>query len=599
MPREGFVLSLIDGTTTAEELADLSGLEREAVGEILDKLDGLGALEWVRAEAPSPSQRPPAADDRPTRGSGSPAASSPSSPAGTGAYRSSPRPPAGSTPPRSPAAPPPHRGPRASATSRAAAPDPLDEPDVDLDVERRRDILQRHARLKELDHYQVLGVGRGASRDEIRAAYFSQSKLFHPDTEFRKRLGSFRQKMEAVFTRLTEAYETLSKKSRRRDYDAYLSARDQTRAAAEALAKGAREAEALAQEPAAAGGGEPAGAPATASAGPSGDTGARATIPPPPSPSEADPPLDPPAELSLDPPPSASPSQPQPTASSPGAGTRPATATTPPRAGEGDAAARARARELAARRLHSVLGPRRPAGAPGSGPGRPGASRHGGAPASSGAGPSSPRPPPPGSSAPGGGAGSAARRDALRGLASSLRQVASVTGGVDPAHRHLSAARTAEGEGDLVSAANSVLRAMAVAPDREDLKTEHTRLRKAVAGRLADTYERQARYEEEHGHWREAADSWARVAEGRPDDPGPKLSAAEAFLEAQHDLPQAKILAEAAVALAPGMLRARRTLARVYLAAGLTKNARRELEEARKLDPNDRIINNLLEELRG
>jgi Flp pilus assembly protein TadD len=50
--------------------------------------------------------------------------------------------------------------------------------------------------------------------------------------------------------------------------------------------------------------------------------------------------------------------------------------------------------------------------------------------------------------------------------------------------------------------------------------------------------------------------------------------------------------------LKPNDLVARRTLGRVYLAAGLQLNARRELERAAALDPDDEIVKNLLRELK-
>ena len=55
---------------------------------------------------------------------------------------------------------------------------------------------------------------------------FRLSKQFHPDTLFGKRLGSYKQKMEAVFKRLTDAYDVLGKKKRRAKYDEYLEAKD-------------------------------------------------------------------------------------------------------------------------------------------------------------------------------------------------------------------------------------------------------------------------------------------------------------------------------------------------------------------------------------
>jgi Flp pilus assembly protein TadD len=110
----------------------------------------------------------------------------------------------------------------------------LDE-EVDLPMARRKQVLDLFYGLSELDHYEALGVAYNAEKKEIRAAYFAMSKVFHPDTMFRKKLGPFKAKMESVFQVLTEAYETLSKKKSRDEYDAYLRATKAARMAERAL----------------------------------------------------------------------------------------------------------------------------------------------------------------------------------------------------------------------------------------------------------------------------------------------------------------------------------------------------------------------------
>lgn len=59
------------------------------------------------------------------------------------------------------------------------------------------------------DHYQVLGVARDASADEIKRAYRSLARVVHPD-----KIGT-----SGLFLRLQEAYETLSDPSSRARYD--------------------------------------------------------------------------------------------------------------------------------------------------------------------------------------------------------------------------------------------------------------------------------------------------------------------------------------------------------------------------------------------
>lgn len=70
------------------------------------------------------------------------------------------------------------------------------------------------------------------------------------------------------------------------------------------------------------------------------------------------------------------------------------------------------------------------------------------------------------------------------------------------------------------------------------------------------------------------------MAEGRPTDSLPLQRAALAQLQAGVELRQVMELAKRAVELGSGDAQAHRTLARVYLAAEIQANARRELEPA-------------------
>lgn len=65
-----------------------------------------------------------------------------------------------------------------------------------------------------MDFYVILGLGPGASSAEIKRAYRRLSRRYHPGVNPGDRQA------QAVFERVTEAYETLSDPGRRRDYDA-------------------------------------------------------------------------------------------------------------------------------------------------------------------------------------------------------------------------------------------------------------------------------------------------------------------------------------------------------------------------------------------
>src|SRR5258708_8857333 len=64
------------------------------------------------------------------------------------------------------------------------------------------------------DYYEVLGISRNASDDELKKAFRRLAKQYHPDTN--KEQGA-----EALFIEVNEAYEVLSDPQKRAAYDRY------------------------------------------------------------------------------------------------------------------------------------------------------------------------------------------------------------------------------------------------------------------------------------------------------------------------------------------------------------------------------------------
>ena len=98
---------------------------------------------------------------------------------------------------------------------------PAEKDAAEYDEEKRYyyELYERHIRS---NYFQILGVQRSSSGDEIRAHYYSLAKELHPDRFQKESMKDIHPLMESLFARICEAYNTLLDKEARKKYEAVI-----------------------------------------------------------------------------------------------------------------------------------------------------------------------------------------------------------------------------------------------------------------------------------------------------------------------------------------------------------------------------------------
>jgi curved DNA-binding protein CbpA len=164
-PQEAYLLSRVDGILDLDALLKLGGASRAAAAKTLYALVSCGIVEW--------------------KGEGSDLASSEA---------------------------PEHLNIEVSAQPAVLSPGYAEM------------VRNTYRRIDWLTHYELLGIDRKATLEQIRKAYFERSRAFHPDLRHRPELADCQKELEQVFARLRAAFEVFSNPRERADYDTSLNA---------------------------------------------------------------------------------------------------------------------------------------------------------------------------------------------------------------------------------------------------------------------------------------------------------------------------------------------------------------------------------------
>ncbi len=88
------------------------------------------------------------------------------------------------------------------------------------EVARRRQFVRKiWERMENQNYYEILGVKQNALPGEIKAVYFEMAKQFHPDRRPEDDQEDVTRKLDEIFVKVKEAYQTLSDPERRMTFD--------------------------------------------------------------------------------------------------------------------------------------------------------------------------------------------------------------------------------------------------------------------------------------------------------------------------------------------------------------------------------------------
>lgn len=88
---------------------------------------------------------------------------------------------------------------------------------------RERLAAKVHA-MRKMDHFEILGLAKGASREDVKRAYFALAKEYHPDKHYGSASAEIRTMAQQIYDLISQAHDVLADPSERTNYERSLKA---------------------------------------------------------------------------------------------------------------------------------------------------------------------------------------------------------------------------------------------------------------------------------------------------------------------------------------------------------------------------------------
>ncbi len=206
---EYFILSRVDGLSSMADILSISPIGEEQTLRCIYGLVSAGVIEPKGGASPLAEDAAMAAASAPP-----PQAKAAAPPPPAPAYK-----------------PPPPSPPRVEIPKPAVqAGKPKIEPPAEPsgpspeEIAVRKDIMEKHASLREATRYDLLGITITANDGEVKKAYYAMAKKYHPDRHHSPYLRDVHGLLEELFGKITDAYQMLSSPFERNRYDAKIRA---------------------------------------------------------------------------------------------------------------------------------------------------------------------------------------------------------------------------------------------------------------------------------------------------------------------------------------------------------------------------------------